>query len=61
MSRWRCTRDRRAGAGLGLAAGWYKVPGVFWPLIGGFIAFILFAVLMGWIMDAPSRSEHRRR
>jgi hypothetical protein len=24
---------------------------VFWPLIGGFIAFVLLAVLMGWIMD----------
>jgi hypothetical protein len=33
---------------------------MFWPLIGGFIAFVLFAVLMGWIMDAPSRSERRR-
>jgi hypothetical protein len=27
---------------------------MFWPLIGGFVAFILLAVLMGWIMD-PSR------
>jgi ABC-type Mn2+/Zn2+ transport system permease subunit len=33
---------------------------VFWPLIGAFIAFVLFAVLMGWIMDAPSRrGDHR--
>jgi hypothetical protein len=24
---------------------------VYWPLVGGFIAFILLAVLMGWIMD----------
>jgi hypothetical protein len=30
---------------------------VFWPLIGGFIAFILFAVFMGWVMDA-SRHGH---
>jgi hypothetical protein len=29
----------------------YKVPRVFWPLIGGFIAFILFAIFMGWVMD----------
>ena len=27
------------------------VPAVFWPLIGGFIAFILLAVFMGWVMD----------
>jgi hypothetical protein len=24
---------------------------MYWPLIGGFVAFVLFAVLMGWIMD----------
>jgi hypothetical protein len=30
---------------------------MYWPLIGGFIAFVLFAVLMGWIMDAPRRRE----
>jgi hypothetical protein len=28
---------------------------MYWPLIGGFIAFVLVAVLMGWIMDAPRR------
>jgi hypothetical protein len=33
---------------------------VYWPLIGAFIAFILFAVLMGWIMDAPNRTGTRR-
>ena len=27
---------------------------MFWPLAGGFIAFILVAVLLGWILD-PSR------
>jgi hypothetical protein len=27
---------------------------MFWPLIGGFIAFVLVAILLGWIMD-PSR------
>jgi hypothetical protein len=31
-----------------------KVPPVFWPLIGAFIAFVLFAIFMGWVMD-PSR------
>jgi hypothetical protein len=24
---------------------------MFWPLIGGFVAFVLIAVLLGWIMD----------
>jgi len=28
---------------------------VFWPLIAGFIAFVLLAVLMGWIMDTSRR------
>ena len=32
------------------------VRGVFWPLIGGFIAVILLTLLMGWIMDAPRRN-----
>jgi hypothetical protein len=31
---------------------------MYWPLIGGFIAFVLFAVLMGWILD-PSRHRDR--
>lgn len=34
---------------------------MFWPLIGAFIAFVLFAILMGWIMDAPSRHDGERR
>jgi hypothetical protein len=29
---------------------------MFWPLIGGFIAFVLLAVLLGWILD-PSRRD----
>jgi hypothetical protein len=24
---------------------------MFWPLIGGFVAFVLLAVVLGWIMD----------
>jgi hypothetical protein len=28
---------------------------MYWPLLGGFIAFLLIAVLLGWIMDAPRR------
>jgi hypothetical protein len=34
------------------------VRSMFWPLIGGFIAFILVAILMGWMMD-PSRHGDR--
>ena len=29
----------------------YMFTAMYWPLIGGFIAFVLLAVLMGWIMD----------
>ena len=39
----------------------YKVPRVFWPLIGAFIAFVLLAIIMGWIMDAPRRRGDGRR
>jgi hypothetical protein len=36
---------------------------MFWPLIGAFIAFVLFAVFMGWVMDlappgAANRDDH---
>jgi biotin transporter BioY len=30
---------------------------MFWPLAGGFIAFILLAVLIGWILDASRRGD----
>jgi hypothetical protein len=33
---------------------------MYWPLIGGFIAFILLALLMGWIID-PTRGGDRER
>jgi hypothetical protein len=29
---------------------------MYWPLIGGFIAFVLLAVFLGWLMD-PSRHD----
>ncbi len=35
-----------------------NVPAVFWPLIGGFIAFVLLAVLLGWVLD-PARHSNR--
>jgi hypothetical protein len=51
----------RGAAGAGRGCGWTgatpgatpsdKVPRVFWPLLGGFIAFVLFAIFMGWVMD----------
>jgi hypothetical protein len=28
---------------------------MWWPLIGGFIAFVLLAVLIGWIIDSSQR------
>ncbi len=32
---------------------------MYWPLIGGFIAFVLVAVLLGWIFDPDRRrNEH---
>lgn len=34
---------------------------MYWPLIGGFIAFLALLVLLGWIMDAPSRRGDRER
>jgi hypothetical protein len=31
---------------------------MYWPLIGGFIVFILFAIFMGWVMDASRRGDN---
>jgi hypothetical protein len=33
---------------------------MYWPLIGGFVAFILISILLGWILD-PSRNPSRNR
>ncbi len=33
---------------------------MFWPLIGGFIAFVLLAVLLGWVMDASRHGGSER-
>jgi hypothetical protein len=30
---------------------------MYWPLIGGFIAFVLLAVLIGWILDNSQRRD----
>jgi hypothetical protein len=31
---------------------------MYWPLIGGFIAFLVLVVLIGWLVDT-SRDEQR--
>jgi len=33
------------------------VSGMFWPLIGGFIAFLLLLVFVGWVTDTTRRSD----
>jgi hypothetical protein len=37
------------------------VGGVFWPLIGGFIAFVVLTALIGRFVGGPSRDEHEQR
>jgi hypothetical protein len=29
-------------------------PAMYWPLIGGFVAFLVVAIILGWVLD-PSR------
>ncbi len=36
----------------------YRLRRVYWPLIGGFIAFVLLALLIGWIVDPGRRENH---
>jgi hypothetical protein len=41
----------------------YNLPRVFWPLIGGFIAFLIVLLFLGWILDRseqrdPERQQH---
>ena len=36
------------------------VSAMYWPLIGGFIAFVLLAVLIGWIIDSSARRDADR-
>jgi hypothetical protein len=33
---------------------------MYWPLIGGFVAFLVIVALLGWIMDAPRRRDAGR-
>jgi hypothetical protein len=30
---------------------------MYWPLVGGLIAFVLLAVLLGWILDRSERHD----
>jgi hypothetical protein len=30
---------------------------MFWPLIGAFIAFVLVAVLLGWMMESSGQDK----
>ena len=50
----------RGGAEGRPAAGSYIVRAMYWPLVGGFIAFILLALVMGWIMDPDRHGETDR-
>jgi hypothetical protein len=34
---------------------------MFWPLIGGFIVFVLLAIFMGWILDPARRGNIDKR
>jgi hypothetical protein len=36
------------------------VPAMFWPLAGGFIAFVLLSLLLGWIMDTSGSDDSER-
>jgi hypothetical protein len=33
---------------------------VYWPLVGALVAFILLAVLLGWILDPSRRGDADR-
>jgi hypothetical protein len=30
---------------------------VYWPLLGGFIAFIVLSVILGWILSGSRRGD----
>ena len=34
---------------------------MYWPLIGGFVAFVLIALLLGWILDPDRRRDMGER
>lgn len=34
---------------------------MYWPLFGGFVAFVLLALIMGWVMDPKRHGDADRR
>jgi hypothetical protein len=50
---------RRAPGRSRVRAASYMFTGVYWPLIGGFIAFILLAVFLGWVIDSRGGGTER--
>jgi F0F1-type ATP synthase assembly protein I len=30
---------------------------MFWPLIAGFVAFVLVAIILGWLLDPARRHD----
>ncbi len=30
---------------------------MYWPLVGGFVAFVVIALLLGWILDPDRRRD----
>jgi hypothetical protein len=30
---------------------------MYWPLLGGFIAFVVIALILGWILDPSRRGD----
>jgi hypothetical protein len=30
---------------------------MYWPLLGGFIAFVLLSLILGWVMDPSRRGD----
>lgn len=35
----------------------FMVRAMFWPLIGGFVAFVLLAIFLGWVMDTSRHGD----
>jgi hypothetical protein len=33
---------------------------MYWPLIGGFIAFLIVSVLIGWVLESSARRDAER-
>lgn len=51
VTRERAEPAKRGQGGARVASSSYMFTAMYWPLIGGFVAFVLVAILLGWIMD----------